>query len=148
MKKRMSTVLREMIRKNEFIVAPGVYDVLTAKIAEEAGFNALYMSGAAVSACLLGLPDVSLITMNEMADNAARIASETNIPLISDADTGFGNAIGVRRTVKEFIKRGIAAIHIEDQMFPKRCGHTAGKICISMEENIGKMDVVESAIKQ
>lgn len=137
--KKGSTILREMLREKKPIIVPGVYDVMTAKIAEEAGFKTLYMTGAGTSICNLGLPDISLITMHEMIENAARIVAQINIPLISDADTGFGNAIGVQRTVKEFIQRGIAAIHIEDQVFPKRCGHTAGKLCISLEENVGKI---------
>lgn len=142
MREKGSKVLRRMLREKELIVAPGVYDVMTARLAEAAGFRCLYMTGSGTSEFTLGLPDIGLITMNEMVENAARIAAQVEVPLISDADTGFGNALGVRRTVAEFIQRGVAGIHIEDQVSPKRCGHTAGKICMSAEENMGKIRAV------
>lgn len=139
MKDKGSAALRRMLQGKELVVAPGVYDAMSALIVEAAGFGAVYMTGSATSMFTLGYPDVGLITMDEMADNAGRIAARVSVPVISDSDTGFGNAVGVTRTVREFIQRGVAAIHIEDQVSPKRCGHTAGKICVSIEEMTGKV---------
>lgn len=139
MRRKMSRVLREMLAEDKCIIAPGCFDPLTARIVEATGFKCAYMSGSGTSMFTLGWPDMAFITLTEMAGNASRIACMINIPLISDADTGFGNALNVRRCVQQFIQGGVAAIHIEDQIFPKRCGHTAGRICISEEEMIGKI---------
>ncbi|MDP6494775.1 MAG: isocitrate lyase/PEP mutase family protein, partial [Dehalococcoidia bacterium] len=111
---------------------------LDAKIAEAAGYECAYMSGAGTAATILGLPDAGLITMTEMVQNAERMANCISIPLVSDSDQGFGNAINVRRTVQEFIRAGVAGIHIEDQPMPKRCGAVLGKTVLSVEEAVGK----------
>jgi carboxyvinyl-carboxyphosphonate phosphorylmutase len=132
-------LLRELLHGKEIIVAPGAYDALSAKLIEKAGFPAVYVSGAAVSASFLGVPDVGLLTFSEMLTHAQRIVQAVRIPVIVDADTGYGNAINVIRTVREFEQIGAAAIHIEDQTFPKRCGHLEGKHVISMTEMIGKI---------
>jgi len=131
--------LRVMIEKGELVQAPGAYDAMTAKIAEAQGFPAVYMTGYGTSAARFGLPDLGLLTMTEMVDNASRMADAIDIPLIADADTGYGNPINVHRTVREYEKAGIAAIHIEDQVWPKRCGHMAGKKVIKAEEMVGKI---------
>lgn len=120
-------------------MAPGAYDALSAKLIEEAGFPAVYVSGAAVSASLLGAPDVGLLTLSEMLAHAQRIVHAVRLPVIVDADTGYGNAINVIRTVREFERIGVAAIHLEDQTFPKRCGHLEGKHVIPMSKMIGKI---------
>jgi 2,3-dimethylmalate lyase len=128
-----------MIKAKELILAPGVFDALTAKIAEAQGFDAVYMTGYGTSASMFGFPDIGLLTMTEMVGNAGRIADAVNIPLIADADTGYGNPINVVRTVREYEKAGAAAIHIEDQTWPKRCGHMAGKSVIPAIEMVGKI---------
>ena len=137
--------LKAMIQARELIQAPGVYDALTAKIVEAQGFDALYMTGYGTAAGTFGLPDIGLITLTEMVSNAARIADAVNIPLIADADTGYGNPINVVRTVREYEKAGVAAIHIEDQTWPKRCGHMAGKSVIAAGEMAGKIKAAVDA---
>ncbi len=132
-------LLRELLHGKEIIVVPGAYDALSAKLIEQAGFPAVYVSGAAVSASFLGAPDIGLLTFSEMLTHAQRIVQAVRIPVIIDADTGYGNAINVIRTVREFERIGAAAIQIEDQIFPKRCGHLEGKHVISMAEMIGKI---------
>ncbi len=131
--------LKELLAKEGFVVAPGVYDALTAKIVEAHGFSALYMSGYGTSVSMLGLPDLGFATMTEMVQNAARIADAVNIPLIADADTGYGNPMNMVRTVREYEKAGAAAIHIEDQEWPKRCGHMSGKKVIGAEDMVAKI---------
>ena len=121
------------------IVAPGAFDPLAARLVEEAGFPAVYMTGFGTSAALLGRPDVGLLTMTEMADNAARIAACVDIPLIADADTGYGNPINVIRTVGAYEAAGAAGIHIEDQVAPKKCGHMEGKLVIPAAEMAAKI---------
>ena len=121
------------------VMAPGAHDALTARLIEQAGFSACYMTGAGTVGALLGLPDVGLITMTEMVTNARYITRSLSIPLISDADTGYGNAINVMRTVREYEAAGVAGIHLEDQIFPKKCGHMEGKALISLEEMAGKI---------
>lgn len=121
------------------LVVPGVPDALVARIAEEAGFRCLYVSGAATANGTLGLPDIGLVTATEMADWAGRIARAVEVPVIADADTGYGNAINVMRTVGLFERAGLAGMHLEDQVFPKRCGHVAGKRVIPVEEMVGKI---------
>ena len=133
------TSLRERLKLNRPIVAPGVYDALTAMLASSAGFEALYMSGAAVAYTRLGRPDIGLVSVSEAADTLALIADRTQTPLIVDADNGFGNALNTARTVRLFERAGASAIQIEDQAFPKRCGHLAGKIIIPAAEAAGKI---------
>ena len=131
--------LRVAINSKSLIVAPGGYDCLTAKLIEQAGFGAVYMTGAGPSAALLGVPDYGLPTMTEMVDNAGRMANAIDVPLIADADTGFGNELNVIRAVREYERRGVAAIHIEDQVFPKRCGHFEGKEIVSSADFLAKI---------
>lgn len=120
------------------VVAPGAYDALTAKLIADRGFEAVYMTGAG-TAVAAGYPDYGLLTMSEMADNAARIADAVDLPVIADADTGFGNEINVVRTVRTYAKAGVAALHIEDQEFPKRCGHLQGKQIIDRDPWLRKI---------
>jgi 2-methylisocitrate lyase-like PEP mutase family enzyme len=130
--------LRELLAGPELVVAPGAYDCLTARIVEQAGFPAVYMTGAGTAASL-GYPDYGLVTMSEMAANAARIAGAVGVPVIADADTGFGNELNVVRTVREYAAAGVAALHIEDQEFPKRCGHLDRKQVIPADEFVSKV---------
>jgi methylisocitrate lyase len=123
---------------------PGVYNPLVAKLAEAAGFPALYISGAALSASL-GLPDVGLVSLTEFVDYARTLTAATTLPIISDADTGFGEALNVERTVQQFEAAGVAAIHLEDQVLPKRCGHLSGKKLISKDEMVSKLRAAVSA---
>ncbi len=141
---RGSGTLRTLLSGRDIVVAPGAYDAITARLIEQAGFPAVYMTGAGTSAAR-GYPDYGLITMSEMVDNAAVIARSVSIPLISDADTGYGNELNVTRTVREFEGRGVSAIHIEDQDFPKRCGHVDGKIIIPREAFISKIRAAVAA---
>ncbi len=131
--------LRERIAGKEILLAPGTYDPLMAKIISHAGFEAIYMTGAGVSHSMLATPDLGLTTMSEMVDRAARIVDASELPVVCDADTGYGNAINVMRTVREFERAGVAAIHIEDQEMPKRCGHFFGKNLVPIEEMVGKL---------
>lgn len=126
------TAFRALLAGDGMIAAPGAYDGLTARLVESAGFQAVYMSGAGTSAAH-GYPDYGLLTMSEMVDNAARITRSVSIPVIADADTGYGNEVNVTRTVREFESRQVAAIHIEDQVSPKRCGHLVGKEVVPRE---------------
>ncbi len=137
--KRATTRLRELIARGPTLYAPGCYNAMSAKVLEQAGFDAIYMTGYGTSLSLTGLPDVGLATMSEMVANARYIASAVGIPLLADADTGFGNAINVIRTVREYIGAGVAGIHMEDQLSPKRCGHVAGRLVIPVEEAVGKI---------
>ncbi len=119
--------LAELIGTGDMVLAPGCYDPLGARLIEEAGFAAVYMTGFGTAAGRLGRPDVGLLTLSEMVDNARRIAQAVEVPVIADADTGYGNALNVIRTVHEYEAAGVAAIHIEDQVMPKKCGHMEGK---------------------
>jgi 2-methylisocitrate lyase-like PEP mutase family enzyme len=130
--------LRELLAGDELVVAPGAYDALTARLVEQAGFPAVYMTGAGTSAGL-GFPDYGLLTMSEMADNVGRLAGAVSIPVIADADTGYGNELNVVRTVREYALRGAAALHIEDQVSPKRCGHLDRKEVIGADEFVSKV---------
>ncbi len=130
--------LQELFQREEIFVLAGGGCALHARIAEEAGYECAYMSGANTSATILGIPDAGLITMTEMVENAGRMANAIDIPLVSDSDQGFGNAINVRRTVQSFIRAGVSGIHIEDQPFPKRCGFVKGKEVVTIEEAAGK----------
>lgn len=135
---RATTRLRRMLNDGPLLAAPGVYDGITARLAEQAGFRALYMTGAGTAASY-GLPDYGLLTMTEMAANAARIVACTSLPLIADADTGFGNELNVTRTVRAYEQAGVAGLHIEDQVSPKRCGHLDGKELVSVDEFVAKI---------
>ena len=128
------------------IVAPGIYDAYGARFVEQAGFEAVYMTGNGVSASLLGRPDVGLIDLTLLSSHAHRAAACVDIPLICDADTGYGNAVNVRRTVEEFESAGVSAIHIEDQVSPKRCGHLPGsRPVVDMHEHVGKIEAAIAA---
>lgn len=131
--------LQQMIHGDTCFVLPGGGCALHGKIAEAVGFQAMYMSGMNVNATIFGTPDAGVLTMNEMAENAGRMARAIHIPLVADGDTGFGNAIHVRRTVQEYIREGVAGIQLEDQTAPKRCGFVKGKELISIEEAAGKI---------
>lgn len=135
---KKTTQLQELFQRGKIFVIAGGGCALHAKIAEAAGYACAYMSGSNTASTILGIPDAGLITMTEMVQNASRMANCINIPLISDSDQGFGNAVNIRRTVHEFIRAGVAGIHIEDQPFPKRCGFVKGKEVISFEEAVGK----------
>jgi 2-methylisocitrate lyase-like PEP mutase family enzyme len=130
--------LRELLAGGELVVAPGAYDALTARLVEQAGFPAVYMTGAGTAAGL-GYPDYGLLTMSEMADNVGRLAAAVRIPVIADADTGYGNELNVVRTVREYALRGAAALHIEDQVSPKRCGHLDRKDVIGAADFVSKV---------
>jgi 2,3-dimethylmalate lyase len=136
---KTTTKLRQLIREPGIIVAPGAYDCLTARLIERAGFPAVYMTGAGTALTRLGKPDLGFATLSEMVANAAAMASTVSIPLIADADTGYGGALNVYRTVREYEKAGVAALHIEDQVFPKRCGHLDGKQVVPIEEMVIKL---------
>ena len=131
--------LRLLLEKEEIILAPGAYDVLSAKMIEATGFKMVYMSGFGTAASKLGYPDVGLVTMSEMVDTASKIAETVNIPVVGDGDTGYGNPINVIRTVQSYENAGIAGIQIEDQVFPKKCGHISGKQVVSIDEMVAKI---------
>jgi 2-methylisocitrate lyase-like PEP mutase family enzyme len=131
--------LRALLRDNRCIVAPGVADALAARLVALEGFEAIYMTGFGTSLTRLGMPDVGLLTATEMVDNASRIADASGLPLVADADTGYGNPINVRRTIRDYEKAGVAGVHIEDQTWPKRCGHLAGKRVIPTAEMVAKI---------
>jgi 2,3-dimethylmalate lyase len=140
--------LRVLLDSGQTIVAPGAFDSLSARLVEEAGFPAVYMTGFGTSAALLGRPDVGLLTMTEMAGNAGRIAECVDIPVIADADTGYGNPLNVIRTVGAYEAAGVAGIHIEDQVAPKKCGHLEGKQVIPAEEMVQKIRAAVEARAQ
>ena len=140
--------LRALLDSGQTIVAPGAFDSLSARLVEEAGFPAVYMTGFGTSAALLGRPDVGLLTMTEMADNAARIAACVDIPVIADADTGYGNPLNVIRTVGAYEAAGVAGLHIEDQVAPKKCGHMEGKLVIPPQEMAEKIRAAVEARAQ
>lgn len=132
-------LLRARLAQPRPLLAPGVYDALTALLAEQAGFEALYLSGGAVAYSQLGRSDVGLTTASETANVLARITDRVRLPVIVDGDTGYGNALNVQRTVRDFERAGAAMIQLEDQGFPKRCGHLAGKALVSRQEMVGKL---------
>lgn len=136
--------LRELIDRKKLLVVPGVYDALTAKIGQYCGFSALYMTGYGTAASH-GYPDFGLLTMSEMLENVRRITDSVDIPLIADADTGYGNPVNVYRTVREYERAGTAAIQFEDQTWPKRCGHMEGKKVIPKEEMVSKIKAAVDA---
>ncbi|HXM84020.1 MAG TPA: isocitrate lyase/phosphoenolpyruvate mutase family protein [Burkholderiales bacterium] len=131
--------MRERLKHPPLLLAPGVYDALTALLAEQAGFEAVYLSGASIAYTRLGRPDLGLVTASEVADTLQNIRERVSIPIIVDADTGFGNALNVARTVKQFERAGATVIQLEDQVTPKRCGHLDGKALVSADEMIGKL---------
>jgi carboxyvinyl-carboxyphosphonate phosphorylmutase len=131
---RTTTRLRALLREPGIVVAPGAYDGFSARLIEAAGFKAAYMTGAGTAASHLGQPDLGLTTLTEMATHAQHLASCISLPLIADADTGYGNALNVVRTVREYERAGVAGLHIEDQVAPKKCGHIAGKQIIPAKE--------------
>src|SRR6201987_3990255 len=136
--------LRALLQRDGMVVAPGAYDCITAKLIEQAGFSAVYMTGAGTAATL-GYPDFGLVTMSEMVANAGRIAAAVELPVIADADTGYGNELNVFRTVREFERGGVVGIHIEDQQFPKKCGHLEGKQVIPCEDYAAKIRAAVAA---
>jgi 2,3-dimethylmalate lyase len=131
--------LRGLVAKRGGLVVPGAYDGVSARLVERAGFSAVYMTGFGTSASRLGLPDLGYAGLAEMADHARNLAAAVGIPLIADADTGYGNALGVRRTVQAYEAAGVAALHIEDQVAPKRCGHLSGHQIVPLGEFAGKV---------
>lgn len=140
--------LRTRLAAPDILLAPGVYDGLTAALATDAGFEALYLSGAAVAYTRLGRPDIGLTTASEMADIMAQIADRSDLPVIMDADTGFGNALNARRTMQSYERAGAAALQVEDQSYPKRCGHLSDKSLISAPEMVGKIAAMADARRQ
>ena len=131
--------LKQQLTQTNAVLAPGVYDALSALVAEQSGFEALYLSGASIAYTRLGRSDVGLTTYTEVVDTLARITERVSLPVIVDADTGFGNALNVMRTVRGFERAGAAMIQIEDQTFPKRCGHLDGKSVVPVQEMVGKL---------
>lgn len=135
----MPPTLRELLARPEPLLLPGVHDALSARLAQQAGFEAVYLSGSAVAMSLLGLPDIGLVTATEVVEQARRVVDAIDVPLICDADTGYGNALNVARTVRSLEAAGVAAVQLEDQQFPKRCGHFEGKEVIGREEMVMKV---------
>jgi 2-methylisocitrate lyase-like PEP mutase family enzyme len=135
---------RQLLKRNRLLVAPGCFDGLSARLVQEAGFEAAYLSGGAVARSM-GIPDIGLVTMSENIERAAQATSAVQIPVIADADTGYGNAVNLVRTVREFERAGVAAIHIEDQITPKRCGHLDGKEVIALAEMENKLQAALAA---
>ena len=142
---RLRALLARGLEHGEPLLVPGAYDALSARLVEQAGFDAVYMTGFGATASLLGMPDVGLLSGDEMVDNAGRMARAVDVPLISDADTGYGNAINVARTVQQFERAGVAAVHLEDQVSPKRCGHMSGKSVVPVDEMVEKVRAAVAA---
>jgi len=142
---RKTAVLRRLLKEEEILLAPGCFNALSARLVEQAGFKAIYVSGAAIAGNFLGYPDIGLTTMSEVLENVRNIVRVTSLPVICDADTGFGNAINMLRTVREFEAAGLAGIQIEDQVMPKKCGHTEGKLLISKAEMVQKVKAAVDA---
>jgi len=143
----MTITLKQRLQQPQVLLAPGIYDPLTALIAEQSGFEALYLSGASIAYTRLGRSDIGLTTATEVADSLARITERVSIPVIVDADTGFGNALNTMRTVRAFEQAGAAMLQIEDQTFPKRCGHLDGKTVVPTLEMCGKLRAALDARK-
>src|ERR1700704_6215935 len=135
---------RDLFQRGGLTIAPGAYDCITARSIAHAGFDAVYMTGAGTAATL-GYPDYGLVTMSEMADNAGRIAAAVDVPVIADADTGYGNELNTTRTMREYERRGVAGLHIEEQGFPKKCGHLDNKAIVSLEEYLAKIRAAVAA---
>ncbi len=136
---RKTTRLKQLIQSAELTMMPGVHDALSARIAEDAGFDTVTAAGFAATGSLLGQPDSSQLTASEMADHYGRVCDAVDIPVFVDADTGFGNVTNVAKTVRDFERAGVAGLFMEDQIFPKRCGHTPGKNVVPVEEYLGKL---------
>jgi 2,3-dimethylmalate lyase len=132
-------VLRRLIERKEILVAPGAHDALSARLAEDVGFEAVYMTGFGTSVSNFALPDIGFVTMTEMVENVRKMVNAVEVPLIADADTGYGNHLNMMRTVEEYERAGVAAFHIEDQVSPKRCGHMEGKTVVPVEEMTAKI---------
>ena len=139
MSERMTARLRALLARPGCVVAPGVADALGARLVAMEGFDAVYMTGFGTSLTRLGMPDVGLLTETEMVDNAARIVDASQLPVVADADTGYGNPVNVRRTIRDYERAGVAGVHLEDQQWPKRCGHLSGKRVIPTDEMIAKL---------
>lgn len=137
--------LRERLGRSDIVLAPGVHDALAARLADRAGFEAVYFTGAGFAYTHLGAPDLGFVSLTETVWRIGAITEAISVPLIADGDTGYGNALNIGRTVHEFERAGAAAIQIEDQTFPKRCGHLTGKALISVEEMIGKIRAAADA---
>ncbi len=142
-----ATALRQLLSQPELLVVPGAADALTARLVEDAGFSAVYASGAGIANVLFALPDIGLLTMTEMLEAIRHIVDAVHIPVIADADTGYGNAVNVARTTRAFEDAGVAALQLEDQASPKKCGHFNGKEVISAEEMSGKIHAAVKARK-
>ena len=147
-RERASTRLRSLLAREKPLLVLGAYNAMAAKIVEAAGFPAVYMTGYGTSLSLLGLPDAGLATATEMQLNARYMANAVSIPVIADSDNGYGNAINVIRTVREYIGTGVAGIHLEDQVVPKRCGHVAGRRVVPMDEAVGKYRAADQARRE
>jgi len=137
--------LRRLLAKGEFILAPGIFDGISARVADRMGFPALYMTGYGATASMLGLPDAGLATYSDMVGRAEMICSVVETPLIADADTGYGGLLNVQRTVRGYESAGVAAIQIEDQEMPKKCGHTPGRRVVPAEDMVLKIKVADIA---
>lgn len=136
---RMTARLRALLAKPGCVIAPGVADALGARLVALEGFDAVYMTGFGTSLTRLGMPDVGLLTETEMVDNATRIVDASQLPVVADADTGYGNPVNVRRTIRDYERAGVAGVHLEDQQWPKRCGHLSGKRVIPTDEMVAKI---------
>lgn len=143
--KRKTTQLKTLIHDRHLLVMPGAFDCISARLAEEAGFSAIQASGANIVACHYGVPDYSLVSAREMAEQTGRIARAVEVPVMGDGDTGFGNAVNVYLTVRAFEDAGAAGINLEDQIFPKRCGHLEGKTVIDLDEAVAKIAAAADA---
>ena len=135
---RMTTRFRELLHRKELLIIPGGFSPMLAKMTAMAGFEAFFLAGSQTSAFLYGLPDVGIMGLRDLVDHARHVAARCDIPVFADADTGFGNAVGVHFTTQEYVRAGVAGLHVEDQEAPKKSGTTAGRRCISVEEAVGK----------
>lgn len=142
---RKTSRLRKLLKEEEILLAPGCFNALSARLIEQAGFKTIYVSGAALAGSFLGYPDIGLTTMSEVLENVRNIVRVTSLPVICDADTGFGNAINMMRTVREFEAAGLAGMQVEDQVMPKKCGHTEGKLLVSKAEMVQKVKAAVDA---
>ncbi len=145
MKQNKTTILKNLIKAKELLIMPGAYDALSAKLIEKSGFKAIQCSGYGIAASLLGIPDVGLLSFGEMLDHTRRICTAVSIPVMADGDTGFGNVVNTYRTVQEFEAAGAAGINLEDQVFPKRCGHMDDKQVIPLKEMVQKIRAAAEA---
>jgi methylisocitrate lyase len=142
---KKTTRLRQLIEDRKLLIMPGAFDVISAKLIEQAGFDAIQASGANIIACHYGVPDYSLVSAREMAEHTGRIAHAVSVPVMGDADNGFGNAVNAYLTVQTFERAGAAGINIEDQVIPKRCGHLEGKVLLPFEEAVAKITAAAAA---